>query len=218
LAVPAALSSDVLDLLTLHLVPGLGPRLTAALLERFSSARAVVQASAAELQQVPHIGAKLAHDLAQSLKHADVSAELDRMARHQVNLLALGTAGYPEVLAAISDPPHLLYVRGELTAGDANAVAVVGSRQCTPYGRRVAEHLGFGLARAGFTVISGLARGIDASAHRGALAAGGRTLAILAGGLSRIYPPEHKDLAEEIAAKGALLSESAMEMEPILAA
>src|SRR5439155_17635249 len=100
---------------------------------------------------------------------------------------------------------------------DAGAVALVGSRQCTPYGRKVTERLAADLARAGVTVVSGLARGIDSCAHRGALQAGGRTLAVLAGGLSRIYPPEHKGLAEEVAAAGALVTESPMKMEPMAA-
>jgi len=98
---------------------------------------------------------------------------------------------------------------------DAKAIAMVGSRQCTSYGKRVAERLAGGLVRAGFTLVSGLARGIDGAAHRGALQAQGRTLAVLAGGLSRIYPPEHEDLAEEVAASGGLISESAMRMEPM---
>jgi DNA processing protein len=118
-------------------------------------------------------------------------------------------------LTEIPDPPHLLYVRGTLEERDAKAVALVGSRSCTSYGRRVAERLAAGLAQKGYTVVSGLARGIDGAAHRAALKAGGRTFAVLAGGLSRIYPPEHADLAREIEAAGALLSEAAMAMEPM---
>jgi DNA processing protein len=212
---PAPLAPDVHDLLALHLVPGLGPRLTAALLERFGSAQAALQASAEELASVPHIGSKLAQELCRSLRIVDVPAELERMARRDVHLLALGQAGYPAALAPIAGPPHLLYVRGNLEERDANAVAIVGSRSCTSYGRRFAERLAADLCRAGYTVISGLARGIDGCAHRGALKAGGRTLAVLAGGLSRIYPPEHADLAEEVRAAGALVSEAAMEMEPM---
>ena len=99
------------------------------------------------------------------------------------------------MLASIEDAPSLLYMCGTLTLADANAVALVGSRHCTDYGRRMATRLATGLARAGITVISGLVRGIDGIAHRATLQAGGRTLAVLAGGLSRIYPPEHTDLA-----------------------
>src|SRR5207237_9179565 len=102
-----------------------------------------------------------------------------------------------------------------LTAADADAVARVGARHGTEYGRRVAGRLAAGLVRAGITVVSGLARGIDGVAHRSALEAGGRTLAVLAGGLSRVYPPEHADLAREVEASGALLSEAAMRQDPM---
>src|SRR5437870_3868958 len=208
-------SSDVRDLLALHLVPGLGPRLTTALLQRFGSAGAVLQATAEQLQEVPHIGAKIAHGLRQSMQRVDVNAELALMEKMNVRLLVRGQDGFPKSLEEIPDPPHLLYVRGVLQEGDSKAVALVGSRACTSYGRKVAERLAGELARAGFTVVSGLARGIDGMAHRGALKAGGRTLAVLAGGLSRIYPPEHTDLANEVAAAGALLTESSMSMEPM---
>src|SRR5207249_5990658 len=109
----------------------------------------------------------------------------------------------------------LLYARGTIQASDANAVALVGSRQCTTYGRRIAERLAGDLVRAGFTIVSGLARGIDGLAHRAALKAGGRTLAVLAGGLSRVYPPQHADLADEVEAASALFTESDMKMEPM---
>jgi DNA processing protein len=211
----ASISPEVRALLALHLVPGLGPRLTAALISRFGSAEAVLEAPAQELQQVPHLGARLAERVHQALRAVDVGAELERIEQHNVRLLALGEPGYPSWLATIHDPPHLLYLRGGLEPADAEAVAVVGSRACTPYGKRVAERLAADLARAGITVISGLARGIDGCAHRGALQGGGRTVAVLAGGLARIYPPEHKDLATEVQAHGALLSETAMSQEPL---
>jgi DNA processing protein len=211
------LPAELRDLLALHLVPGLGPRLTAALLTRFGSAAAALKATRDQLREVPHIGDKLAADLFQAMQRVDVAAELDRMSTHGVRLLALGTTDYPQSLTNIPDPPHLLYIRGTLEPRDSNAVGIVGSRHGTAYGRRMAERLAADLGRAGFTVISGLARGVDGAAHRGALQAGGRTLAVLAGGLSKIYPPEHKDLAEEVRAAGALLTESAMAMEPMAA-
>lgn len=209
------LAQETRDLLTLHLVPGIGARLTAGLLERFGSAAEVLRAPAHELADVPHVGPALAEKIRQALSQADVEAELECMARHQVSLLALGTPDYPAALATIPDPPHLLYVRGSVDSRDAQAVAVVGSRHCTSYGRRLAERLAADLARAGWTIVSGLARGIDGAAHRGALQAGGRTIAVLAGGLARIYPPEHRELADEVAAAGALVTESAMRMEPM---
>ena len=209
------MSPEVRELLALHLVPGLGPRLTAALLERFGSARAVLEATPQELSTVPHIGPRLAQQFYESMRRADVDAELERMARHRTELLVLPTPPYPASLASIPDPPQLLYVRGRLAERDAQAVAIVGSRHCTGYGVRVAERLAAGLARAGYTIVSGLARGIDAAAHRGALQANGRTLAVLAGGLSSIYPPEHEELSRAVEAAGALLTESAMLMEPM---
>jgi DNA processing protein len=212
---PASLPAEVHALLALHLVPGLGPRLTAALLERFGSACAILEAEPNRLCEVPHIGTKLAGDVHMALREVDVDAELARMDRHGVRLLALGTPEYPAQLATIPDPSHLLYVRGTLVASDAKAVAIVGSRGCTAYGKRVAERLTSGLTRAGYTIISGLARGIDGLAHRAALQAGGRTVAVLANGLSRIYPPEHRELAREVEQAGALLTEAAMDQQPL---
>jgi DNA processing protein len=203
------------ELLALNLIPGIGPRLTAALLERFGSAAAVRRASAAQLRQVPYLGEALAGKLAASLHSVDVEAELGAMERHRVWALALKAPGYPTALATIPNPPFILYCRGSLTEKDNRAVGIVGSRHCTAYGRRMAERIAGDLARAGYTVVSGLARGIDGAAHRGALQAGGRTIAVLAGGLSRIYPPEHKELAEQVEAAGALLTEATMQQEPL---
>jgi DNA processing protein len=208
-------SDDARDLLTLSLVPGIGPRLTAALLERFGSATAALRASVAELSEIPYLTQRLAENVQQALQRSDAAAELERIERHGVRLTALGSPEYPPALVTIDDPPYLLYIRGSITPADANAVALVGSRRCTDYGRRIATRIATGLARAGVTVISGLARGIDGAAHRAALEAGGRTLAVLAGGLSRIYPPEHADLAREVEASGALITESPMEQQPL---
>ncbi len=206
--------ADLLDLLALTLVPGLGPRLTQALLDHFGSATAARRATAAQLQQVPHIGSKLGHDFAEALRTADPQAEHDRATQHGVSLVPLTAPDYPERLKELPDAPHLLYVRGKVLPVDANAVAIVGSRKCTPYGLRTAGRLAADLGRAGITVVSGLALGIDGAAHRGALEAGGRTLAVLAGGLSSIYPPEHVGLADEVVARGALLTETPMMMGP----
>lgn len=212
---PSWLDEETRALLTLHLLPGLGPRLTAALLGRFGSAAKVLSASAGELAEVPRLSRDLAERIAIALRNRDVESELELIAQHGVRLIRHDHDEFPKSLVSIPDAPRLLYVRGELRAEDQQAVAVVGSRSCTPYGRRIAERLAQGLARAGYTVVSGLARGIDAVAHRAALAAGGRTLAVLAGGLAKIYPPEHADLAEEIARSGALLSESPMRVQPL---
>ena len=209
-----ALTSDVRDLLALTLVPGVGPHITSALLERFGTVDRILQASAEALVEVRRVGADLAERIAAATTSGELDKEVERVLKHGVRLLALGTPDYPIALAGIEDAPHLLYCRGEVRLIDANAVAIVGSRRCTPYGRRLAERIAGGLARAGVCVVSGLARGIDGVAHRAALAAGGRTLAVLANGLSRVYPPEHAELAVEVASAGALLTESPMAMGP----
>jgi DNA processing protein len=209
------LTSEAHDLLTLHLVPGLGPRLTIALLHRFGSAGAVLRATPLQLQEVPHIGSKLAQSLYQAMANVDVNKELAWVERQGVRLLVRGSVDFPRSLENIPDPPFLLYLRGQLQPDDENAVAIVGSRHCTGYGRKVAERLAVELIRVGYSVVSGLARGIDGSAHRAALQAGGRTVAVLAGGLSKIYPPEHEELAREVEQSGALITEAPMGMEPM---
>jgi DNA processing protein len=206
--------ATVEDHLALALIPGLGPKLTAALLAAFGTARAARRATAGQLRAIPHIGAKLAETFATALQSVDVRAELELLAKHGVRPVPLGDPAYPPPLASVTNPPPLLYFRGEWMPADAGCVAIVGSRSCTSYGKRMAELIAKGLARAGITVASGLARGIDGVAHRAALDAGGRTLAALAGGLSEIYPPEHADLANEIAARGALISETPMTVAP----
>lgn len=208
------LPESLRDLLALSLVPGLGPRLTAQLLRRFGTAAAVRRASIEQLQEVPHIGEKLSYQFVEALRQLDLQSELDLIEKHQVHLLAHGDPGYPKALAGIADPPPMLYYRGTWAESDERSVGVVGSRHCTSYGRRMAERIASGLARAGITVVSGLARGVDGTAHRAALDAGGRTIAVLAGGLSSIYPPEHKDLSEAIEKSGCLVSESPMSSEP----
>ncbi len=206
---------DWADHLALALVPGLGPKLTAALLERFGSAASARQATAAQLADIPHIGAKTAASLQAAMRTVDIGPELALMAKHGVTAAPLGFSTYPPPLADVPAPPPLLYLRGQWTPADANAVGIVGSRSCTDYGLKQAARLARDLARSGFTIVSGLARGIDGAAHRAALAAGGRTIAALAGGLSRIYPPEHADLATEIASGGGcLITEASMNMDP----
>jgi DNA processing protein len=206
---------ELADRIAVNLVPGLGPRLTAALLEHFGSYAAIRRASASDLARVPRIGAKLAASFATALRDADVEGELALMERHGVAAWPRDTSDYPAWLAELDHAPPILYGRGSIISQDQNAIGIVGTRHPTPYGRRMAERLAAGLARAGWTVVSGLARGVDGWAHRSALAAGGRTIAVLAGGLSRIYPPEHADLATEVAGQGAVVTESAMRQEPL---
>lgn len=215
---PAAGSEDdpgLLDLLRLTMVPGVGPKTCRALLERFGSAGKVLGAAESTLRDVPGVGGRLAEKIARARHDVDASGELDLCRERGVRPVARGAEGYPPPLEDIPDPPSLLYVRGTIEPADQLAIALVGSRKCTPYGIRIAERLAASLARVGLTVVSGLARGIDAAAHRGALTAGGRTIAVLANGLAEVYPPEHEGLAREVAAAGALISESPMRQQPI---
>ncbi len=209
------LTAEERDLLALRLVPGIGPRLCAALVDRFGSAAAALRASPEELLGVPHIGEKIAGHLQKALASSDLETECALLEQHGVHLRFLGRPEYPAPLALTPLPPHVLYVKGMLETHDERAIAIVGSRSCTGYGRRIAQKMAHDFARAGWTVVSGLARGIDGCAHRGALEGQGRTIAVLAGGLSRIYPPEHTELAEQVAGSGALVSEAAMRMEPL---
>jgi DNA processing protein len=213
-AAPYGSNPALRDHLKLALVPGLGPKLTAALLERFGSPGAALRATASQLRAVPLVGEKLAASFAESFRTVDTAAEETLLAKHGVRVAVPGDDEYPARLSTIPGAPGMVYLRGALVAADANSVGIVGSRACTAYGKRMAERIAGGLARAGWTVISGLARGIDGAAHRGALDAGGRTIAVLAGGLSRIYPPEHASLAEEIVPRGCLVSETPMTVAP----
>jgi DNA processing protein len=145
----------------------------------------------------------------------DVEEEIELCRREGIEILTESDPRYPRMLREIPDPPGVLFVRGALKPADTLAVGIVGTRHATQYGLRQAERLAGSLARAGLTIISGLARGIDAAAHRGALAAGGRTLAALASGVMNIYPPEHDKLAAEVAACGALLSEQPARAAPL---
>ncbi|MFO0950470.1 MAG: DNA-processing protein DprA [Isosphaeraceae bacterium] len=216
---PARDGSDDLealrDLVCLTLVPGVGPHTARALLERFGTPGRVLEASSARLREVQGVGPKLADRIVSARKDFDVDGEIDLCRRAGVAILPHGSPRYPAPLGDIPDPPPLLYALGSYEAPDPLAIALVGSRKCTPYGLRVAERLSASLARVGLTVVSGLARGIDAAAHRGALKAGGRTIAVLANGLSQIYPPEHDGLAREVAAQGAVLSEMPMRQGPL---
>ena len=203
-----------LALLQLNLISGIGPRIMSLLLNRFGDAVAVLRASAGDLLQVDGVGPKLSAAITAARSCADAEAEWERCESNGVQLLFRDSAEYPEPLSRICDAPPVLYVRGELKPADSLAVALVGSRQCTLYGRQVAGRLAAALCHAGVTVISGLARGIDAAAHRGSIEADGRTLAVCANGLGKVYPPEHRVLADEVVAHGALLSESPFDRDP----
>jgi len=200
--------------LRLHLTNGIGPRLFAALLEHFGSARAAGEASAAALAEVPGIGTQTAGKIREAIAQVDAQAELDRATAAGVRVIVRGDAEYPVALTYLFDAPVALYVKGTLVREDAQAIGIVGMRKCSLYGEEQAQRLAGGLARSGFTIVSGLARGIDTAAHKAALAAGGRTIAVLGNGLAQVYPPENARLAVAVTECGALLSEFPMATDP----
>lgn len=205
----------VRDMLALVMVSGVGPVIVRTLLNRFGTASAAIRAGASELRSIENIGPKLAEKIARALDNQEIERELDLCREHGVKVMLQSDSNFPEPLRLLDDCPAMLFVKGKIEPIDQLAVGVVGSRRSTQYGRRMAERLSTSLARSGMTVISGLARGIDEAAHRGALNGGGRTLAVLANGLSRIYPPEMESLAAEIVKHGALISEMPMGHPPL---
>lgn len=192
--------------LRLALTDGIGPVTFRRLLERFGSAEAAIGSTAAELQAVRGIG-RTADDVARALQAVDVRSEIEAAEKSGIRIICRADPDYPAGLHQIPDAPIVLYVRGELRPTDAVALAVVGSRRCTIYGSEQARRFGELLTSAGLTVVSGLARGVDAFAHHGAIEAGGRSVAVLGSGLDDIYPPENKPLAEKLVEHGALISE-----------
>lgn len=208
-------ADELVDNLRLSLVSGVGPLLRKALLERFGTSAAVLDASRDELQYVDGIGPKIAARIVTARDEIDAEAELQIAAEHGIDVLTEADEQYPRPLRRIHDPPGILFRRGQALPQDEMAVAMVGTRHATRYGIAQAERLAASLARTGFTVVSGLARGVDAAAHRGALEAGGRTIAVLGNGVLVDYPPEHGKLAQEVAANGYVLSESPPRMMPL---
>ena len=196
-------------LVALSLVPGVGPTRVRALWDAFGSARDVLAAPISRLVRVEGVGRKTA----EAIRTADAAADVDRQFRRAeavgARLVAFEDDEYPARLREIYDPPPFLWVRGRLTEADGRAVALVGTRAASDAGRRVAERFGAGLAQAGVTVVSGLAYGIDIAAHRAALGAGGRTVAVLGSGVDRIYPSRHTPLVRQILEEdaGAVVSE-----------
>lgn len=204
----------LLAVMRMALTPGVGPRTYQALLERFGEPEGIDRATLAELRTVPGVGPKMARAILEARQTVDAAEELRNCRERSVHAYGWEDPAYPRPLLNIHSPPIVLFVRGELLATDALAVAIVGTRHASSYGLRQAERLAGGLARAGMTVVSGLARGIDAAAHRGALQAGGRTIAVLGCGVLNVYPPEHKELATQVLARGAMISEAPPRSQP----
>ncbi|MEW6516929.1 MAG: DNA-processing protein DprA [candidate division FCPU426 bacterium] len=205
--------ADRLAWIALNLIPGIGPSTAHLLAQRCGSAAAVFSAPAAAWQALRG-GDSLAEHFRGFAWEEAARRECERAAGLGVRVLTLEESDYPANLRFTSCPPPVLYVRGRLEPGDQQALALVGTRRASEYGLSAARSLTRDLVAAGYAIVSGLARGIDAEAHETALRAGGRTLAVLAHGLDRVYPPEHKRLAERVAGSGAVLSEFPLGVEP----
>jgi DNA processing protein len=193
--------------LALSLAPGIGGRNFHRLLRRFGSPDRVFIASRSELEEIRGLKSTTIDAIKSSLLREAAEKETIRLRSLGIEIIQWGTEKYPNYLANISDPPPLLYLRGKLLPEDERAVAVVGSRQASAYGLSVCKKICQELAWHGWTVVSGMARGIDSAAHRGALEGGGRTMAVWGTGLDVVYPKENLTLSKEIASSGAILSE-----------
>lgn len=217
---PGACTADDVDTagrlaaIRLALLPGIGPKTIARLLEQFGTPAGVLDATTEQLAAVEGLGPKLIHILQTAAHHVPAESILEWCRQSGAGVVCLDTEGYPTRLKDLDSPPPILFVKGQILQQDELAVAIVGTRHATPYGLRQAERFAFSLAKAGVTVISGLARGIDAASHQGALSAAGRTIAVLGSGLGQIYPSEHLSLAEAIAPSGAVISEYAPDAKP----
>ncbi|MEK7795405.1 MAG: DNA-processing protein DprA, partial [Candidatus Hydrogenedentota bacterium] len=206
------LTTEQREWLALTMVPGVGTTHFIRLLARFRTPGNVLKAPRASLQDI--VGPKLAERISEYSEAADVDAQERAMESYRASLITMNDALYPARLGEIYDPPLVLFVRGELREEDERAVAIVGTRGATPYGIRIAERLAGDLAASGVTIVSGMASGIDAAAHRGALEAGGRTIAVLGNGVDRVYPEQNADLMHKIIAQGAVVSQFTMGTKP----
>jgi len=208
-------SKDIEKWLKLIRADEVGPVTFGKLLKRFGSVDAALGASVSQLMKVEGIGSMTAERIAASRDKFDSCAEVELAGKLGVWLVHMEDPQYPPVLKQIYDPPPVLYIKGTLSREHNLGVAIVGSRRCSLYGQEQASRLAHLLAAAGFTIISGMARGIDTAAHTGALAAEGRTLAVQGCGLARIFPPENAKLFELISASGACISELPLQTEPL---
>lgn len=201
-------------ILRLSLTKGIGARTYKTLVETFGSVEAIFNAKRRDVEAIHGIGEKLSHAITEEARNVDIASEITFAQEKNVQIIPYTSEQYPKYLKDIYDPPLVLYVKGNLLATDAIALAIVGARRCTYYGLSQAERFSRLLAQKGFCIVSGMARGIDTAAHRGAILAQGRTIAVLGCGLGTVYPQENIELAEKIAAHGAIISEFSMKTPP----
>jgi len=202
------MTSAILDDVLLSMVEGIGARTYQRLLEKFKNATEILNASRNDLSGFEFLKPDTLNQLITARKRLDPTQIVELCEQDQIDILPLHDERYPKQLRTIPDPPPILYAKGTLFPTDSFSIAVIGTRRCTQYGERQTKRLTSALVQHGFTIISGLAQGIDGIAHRATLESGGRTLAVLGSGLHRIYPPEHEPLAQKIIDSGScILSE-----------
>jgi DNA processing protein len=207
--------TDAEAFVALNLLPRIGPVRVQKLLDHFDGPAEVLGAPLDRLLRVNHIGEETARILHHWQDHCDIIAELAEVKTRGLQLITKADQNYPAPLRDAYDAPNVLYVWGDLLERDKHAISIVGSRRATNYGMQATKKFSFQLAHAGYTVISGLARGIDTAAHEAAVAAQGRTIAVIGSGLAKLYPPENLSLAQKIAAgHGAIVSEFPLHTEP----
>lgn len=200
--------------IVLNLISGIGSVRLKSMCEVFGSPAAIFQQTKSSLKNIPNINETLADCIVGWREKVDFENEVCLAKKSGVKIITQVDSEYPAILKEIHDSPLCLYVKGELPDMDNNSLAIVGSRRVTNYGKRMAEHLAESAAYAGWTVVSGLAYGTDAIAHKATLAAGGKTVAVLGGGLTRVHPQDHVPLARSIIDSGAVISEFPMEFSP----
>jgi DNA processing protein len=208
-------SADIEKWLRLIRADSVGPTTFAKLIKHFGSADRALGASVGELAKIDGVGFKTAERIAASRSKFDVSAELELAEKLGIWIINVDDKRYPPALKQIYDPPPVLYIKGSLSREDNLAISIVGSRRCSLYGQEQSSRFAHFLSSAGFTICSGMARGIDTAAHQGALSAGGRTIAVQGCGLASVFPPENKKLFELIAESGACISELPLGYEPL---
>jgi DNA processing protein len=213
--VSAPVQSDYAPWIALTRVKGLGCVTFKKLAAHFADPTVAFSSTGSELSAIEGLDASVIEELLGFAQWEEVNQEIRRVEQAGATLIPFTAAAYPSRLRMIADPPPVLYAKGRLCAEDNKAVAVVGSRSASEYGRRVARNLCRELASLGFTVISGMARGLDGVAHEATLSAGGRTIAVLGSGVDRPYPPEHDKLYHRISESGAVLSEFPMGTGPL---
>ena len=212
---PSYTINDLKYLLALSFINDIGPVTTGRLLAAFHTPEAVFNADYSELCSVGGINSFKAKKITEFKAWDKIDREIEKAKQHKIRIVTLFDKEYPEPLAHLPYPPAILYVKGDMIEGDRFALAIVGSRRMSEYGKKIASELSYELALSGFTIVSGLARGIDTVSHSGALKAGGRSIAVLGCGLDICYPSENKELMTAICSSGCVISEFPLGTPPM---